>query len=189
MHYSQTIEAEPLNNNFESVGLEHFILLNNFGTFGFMIFVIFPIMYLLFYLTKCCHKSCKCCKKVSKRIKKMLFWGAILRLIIETYVIGFICCLLNLKKLDMNNEDLWYRGNSILTMVILPLFCIFPLISAVQLWRHWSSLETKTIKGKFGELYEGFNIKEKKMLIPWLLEYIRRRVLSFIVVYYSKEIF
>ena len=45
-------EGRPLNSNFETLGFEHHLLLNNFGSLGFiLVFIIFP-SYPLYYIMK-----------------------------------------------------------------------------------------------------------------------------------------
>ena len=41
--------GNPINGNFEKIGLEHHLLMNNFGTLGFFI-VLSPLLYLIYYI-------------------------------------------------------------------------------------------------------------------------------------------
>ena len=43
------VEGRPMNLNFERIGFEHHLLLNNFGSLGFTLIVIFPILYIVYF--------------------------------------------------------------------------------------------------------------------------------------------
>ena len=90
-------EGKPINDNFEAIGFEHHLLLNNFGTLG-VFFASLPLIYAVYYCIKPCQ-GIYCCRKSAKRLGKYLFWRSTLRLIIECYIIGLICCLLNAREL------------------------------------------------------------------------------------------
>ena len=90
-------------------------------------------------------------------VNKKLFWGILLRIIIESYVIGFICCLLNIvvireESLAPNAED-WTKANSIFVLIVFPTLCLFPFVSACYLYKNFDNLKKKQTMNKFGELY------------------------------------
>ena len=88
------IEGEPLNEKFEEIGFEHHLVLNNFGTLGFVLSSL-PFLYLLQAITSICQ-GIKCCRKFSKGLGNKLYYSIVLRTIIESYVIGMICTFIGL---------------------------------------------------------------------------------------------
>ena len=149
-------EPEPIGNeNFEALGFETHLIMNSFGSLGFVFFGILPILYILsFCLSLACCSFLKCCRRSSKRLNKQLYWGVLLRMMIESYIIGLISCLLNAKNLDFSREDNWTYLNSVLAFVFLPIFLLFPAISGCFLRSKRESLESdRSLKEKYGELY------------------------------------
>ena len=68
-----------------------------------------------------------------------IFWGALLRMIMEGYIIGLISCLCNMRELEFNSDkaDNWTVANSVMTMIILPVLGLFPILaSCFMLWNH-----------------------------------------------------
>ena len=98
MFDSEAVEAKALNDRYEQLGMEHWLLLANLGTFGAILLSSIGL-YLYYYCISPC-KGLKCARKTKKKLGASLFWGFILRMIIEGYMIAFICCLLNARKLD-----------------------------------------------------------------------------------------
>ena len=73
-------KGEPLSLAFEEIGLEHHLILNNFGTLGF-IFALLPFAYLLHLITKICN-GVFCCQKFSNFLQKHLYFNFLIRLAI-----------------------------------------------------------------------------------------------------------
>mmetsp|Transcript_5385 Transcript_5385/g.7207 ORF Transcript_5385/g.7207 Transcript_5385/m.7207 type:complete len:122 (+) Transcript_5385:444-809(+) len=94
------VEGRPLSPIYEEIGLEHHLILNNYGTLGF-VFACLPFLYLLHKLAEPCQ-ACRCCRKFAKKLGKKLYWGILLRLIIEGWVIGLLSCLINLRDIDLS---------------------------------------------------------------------------------------
>ena len=79
--------GKPINANFETLGFEHHLLFNNFGTLGFIL-ALLPLFYLLFYMIDPCCGEYRLCRRMGKRLHGYLFWGVLLRMIIESYIIS-----------------------------------------------------------------------------------------------------
>ena len=64
-------------------------------------------------------------------------------MLIESYVIGFICCTLNIREIQVREGDNWTRANSILTLVLYPILILFPFVSAIFMLKNWNKLRHK----------------------------------------------
>ena len=54
---------------------------------------------------------------------------------IESYIIGLICCLLNLRNIDFSDEsDDWTKANSIITYIVLVYFILFPIVAIYKMY-------------------------------------------------------
>ena len=74
--------GDPINENFDMIGLETILVMPNLGSIG-VIIVAYPLIYLLYYLMGMCQ-AFKCIRKQRKSLSKNLFWNATIRLIIES---------------------------------------------------------------------------------------------------------
>ena len=141
--YISETEGEPLSPTFEELGFDHHLIMENFGTLGFIAALI-PFLYLL---NSCVEKNrCdkKCCRKFTKWLNRKLYWGLALRMIIESYVIGFICGLLNILSLELSlDSDKWTLGNDIFSLIFFPLLCLFPLFGICFMLRNFKSLDDR----------------------------------------------
>ena len=174
-------EGNPLSPSFEDLGFEHHLVLNNFGTLG-IIFALTPLMYLMIFVISLCN-ACSCCRRTSKYFARRLYWGFLLRLVIEGYVICLICSLINLVQLDLSRDsDYWTFTNSTITLVVIPCLLIFPLGSMCFMWRNLVSLKTSSMQQKYGEMTLGYKIANNAAIFYWLLEYIRKIILGVVVV-------
>ena len=70
---------------------------------------------------------------------RSLFWGLFLRVIIESFVIGILCCLLNLRLLDFSH-DKWTFANALLTLVLAPVLALFPFVAVCWMYKNWATL-------------------------------------------------
>lgn len=100
----------------------------------------------------------------------------------ESYVVSVICILLNLRVLDLNNEDRWIRFNSQLTVIMLGIFALFPIWSITLMCCKFDQLKNKGFKSRFGALYKGYSKDSRKMLIWWGAEYLRKVLLGLTMV-------
>lgn len=113
--------------------------MNNFGSLGFVC-AIYSLLYILHAITNNCCLRFKCCRKLNAKLEKMLYWNSTLRIVIESYSIGLICCLLNARHLDFSKEDKWVYANTILTLVVLPALIIFPIFGLIFLLKKFDKL-------------------------------------------------
>ena len=94
-------------------------------------------------------------------MQKRLYWGVILRMMIEGYVIGLLSCLINMKSLDFTeDQDRWTFANSIISVVVLVILTMFPIIAARFLVRNRFQLSKPSMHQRFGEMTHGYNLRE-----------------------------
>ena len=184
--FDMQVPAEALNDRYEALGLEHWLLMNNLGTFG-CILLFSPFLYVGYYVIACC-KGFKICRRATKRLEPKLFWGFLLRMIIEGYVITLICCLINIRRLDFEVDTKWVFSNSIITVVIMPILIFFPIFSICYMLSNFNDLNEVFCKERFGELYAAYSLKNKTMLLYWGLEYSRKLLLATIVVFVQDDL-
>jgi len=129
------IEGIPMNDKFEEIGFEHHLVLNNFGTLGFVL-AILPFLYVLHACTNI-FQGIKCCRKFSKKLGTKLYYAIVLRTIMESFVIGLICTFVGLINMDFSRNDNWTYINSIVSIITLVMFGIFPIWGLYFLLKNW----------------------------------------------------
>ena len=124
-----------------------------------------------------------------KNLNRKLYWGLTLRLILESYVIGFICCLLNLNMLDVTSDaDNWTLANGVIAIVVFSIVCFFPFVAVYYMHRNFKSLKEDKIIAKYGEVYQGYSTKSRKMLIFWLLDILRKAGICLAIICASEQL-
>ena len=128
-------EGKPVSENFETLGLEHHLLFHNFGTMGFF-GALYPIFYAFYFIIK----PFMCCKRCKRSLRRSLFWNALLRYIIESYLIGLLCALINLNCLELhiiNEQDSnWSFFNHVATIFVVVCLALFPIWTVQFLLRN-----------------------------------------------------
>lgn len=179
--------GNPFSEKFEDLGMEHHLTMNNFGTLGFFVGLLFPLI-MLYELINL-FQGIKCCRKTARRLGKALFYSVVLRMLMESYVIGLLCTLINLKSLDFSMDDKWTFANAFITCVLFPILMIFPIFAILFMLGNWDELTYSHTQNRFGEMYEGFNLKTRKMVVYWGCEYLRKTLLCVAVILYAEIFF
>ena len=65
--YLNNVKPQPISKSFEEVGFEHHLIMDNFGTLGF-IFAFLPLAYALYFLIGWCSKF-KRCRRLRKKLR------------------------------------------------------------------------------------------------------------------------
>ena len=131
--------------NYHTVGLETRYLLLNLGSLGVMI-LLYPCIYIYYYLIKFCACSRKC-RYHKKNLASQIFWNTLLRLLIESYMIGVLCSCVNvgIASFDFANSTLWQNINSVLTYLLIITFTIFPVYTIRFLSKNFTKLRSKAV--------------------------------------------
>lgn len=170
--------GEAITANFETVGLESSYIINNLGSLGLVI-MLYPLLYLLYYVSA----YCRCCKFVRKRRKSLhrnLFWGALFRLVIESYLIGLLCCAINYRLVGYSVDSPWDQANAAFCTLLAVVYLSFPLYVMCFLSKNWNQLQTKSsIQVSHGELIQNLNLKTTKHVIWHVrMDYLRKIALT-----------
>ena len=139
--------------------MEHHLTMNNLGTLGFIMIIIL-LLFVVTAIFSCC-KSIKCCEKVYRRLESALYYNIILRTIMESFVIGVMCTLINLKQIDFSMDDRWTFANTVITIILSTIYALFPIFAALYMLGNWELISHQYIKSRFGEIYQGFSTQSK----------------------------
>lgn len=145
----------------------------------YLIYLLFVLLAPLLNLTR--RKKCKCCKKCyrvkncSKKLSNSVFWGSLITLLNESYMIFIICIMINLPINSMESQG--QRFMSISCVFCLCFIILVPMRIICQLWCKFSKLGQKSMKQKYGTLYEDLRLKSGRMVLMQPTFFLVRRVL------------
>ena len=183
--YLELDGKDPINDNFESVGFETILIMHNLGSLALFI-ALSPLYYIYYFLLGCCSHYKKIEEK-RKQLGKTIFWGLLLRLIMESYMIVVICCLINVQQLDWSDD--WNSFNSGLSIAFFVIFMAFPILSTLYLYCNWKRTGQSGFETSFGELWAGYSIESKKVLIYLAVDYARKVLMGVAVAVYTTSLF
>ena len=102
-------------------------------------------------------------------------------------MIGFLCSLVNFQAIEFDSSDHWVFVNAVITVILFPVFALFPILAVWIVINYWHQLGDSDIKKKFGEIYDGYNIKSKTMILYWSVQYLRKILLAIVVTVAQNE--
>jgi len=153
--------------------------MHNFGSLA-LTFVGYFLVVALCLLCKC---SC-CCKrsrKFGKKLYKKLFYGALIDLIMESYLTMFVSCLINLQHLSWTSYGEIVQSAS--TIFFLAVLLVFPLVEIFYLGCIFGRIDEQEVQDRHGEFLADLNLRRGRLVLTqpaWFL--LRRCVLAVVVV-------
>lgn len=154
-----------------------------------IIFMIYVLAALIAPLIRLIGRHNYKIEKISKKVDSDLYWGSLLTLINEGFSVVSICFLIH----TLNQFSFETYGLSVQTafcilfggMILLGLPLIFLIIVALN----WDYTSEKTMKEKFGHLYQDLNLKLGRWTLIWPIFFLARRMaLSIAIVMLDKLI-
>ena len=147
-------EDGSFNMNFETTGLESYYAIENLGTV-FLIFNIYVVLSILQLIGYCFKNKVKWCKKMSKKIGKFLYWGGILRLLMEGFLETIICTMLNLRVMSKEWDNVTIAYSIQFSVVMTLLLVLLPVWSTIFYWKNRNKWEDDDWDEKWGAPLEG----------------------------------
>lgn len=186
IHAMMSIEpTDAVDENFGSLGFESKYFLVNLGSM--VVFVIFYILGLIIspILSICSFGRFKGIKKLRNKLNRKIFWGTLIVLMNESYMVIIVCLLINIKILSTASAGL--QAMSIMCVTLLFLSVFLPAFFLTKLYRDFEELETKDMKLKYGALYEDLrlDIGRKVLFQPGF--FLLRRALLAVSVCFAGE--
>ena len=173
--------TDPVNPKFEAVGFESQYFLVNMGTMA-VFYGIYIINLIVAIVVSPCKKTKRSGKlrRFAKRMDKKVYWGSLITLVNETFVIILIAVIINLKIFNYDTPG--YRAMSILCILIFTLILAVPTLLILLLLVNFDKLEDKDYMRKYGAFYENLNLKAGRIVLLYPTWYFIRRVLLVVCV-------
>jgi len=177
--YLRLEPSDPVNANFEAVGLESVYFLHNLGTLA-VAFVFFVAVSLFSALLVLCTN-----KKVNhtgEKLQQKLFWGALINLVTESYSMLTVSCMINLRYLQWNAVNLAFM--SLLTIVVTLVLLALPIYIGRLLSNNFNVLDHSKFKRKYSAFYCELHLHNGQMvLLQPIWFFVRRFLLAMMVVF------
>ena len=173
--------TDPLNANFEAIGLESVYFLHNLGTLS-LAFVFFVATVLFSVLLVHCnvwggwlfnaleedssgqgHLTVANISYYGERLQKKLFWGSLIHLMTESYSMLTISCMINMRYLKFNAVNTGFM--SLLTIVVTLVLLAIPIYMANKLTKNFSVLQLRPFKTKYAAFYEELQLQNGEMVL------------------------
>ena len=148
--------TEPVDNSFNSVGLESQYFMVNLGTMT-LFFLVYLALIALSPILACCGRYSLYWKRKSDRLNKRLFWDSFLTLMNETYMIVIVSVLLNIKIFSTESKGL--ATMSILCTLMLLIFTVGPVLIICKLYRNFDQLDNRGWRERYGAFYNDLRLK------------------------------
>ena len=141
-----------------------------------------PIIYLISPITRCCESDHRV-SKLRRNLNKSLYWGFMLRGLVEAYIIIAICALINFKQLQLDGD--WEVVNTALSISMLLGLISFPIFISMFLHKNKYRLSDKSNLNMYGTLYAEMrtDLTDNSLIKYSVYYYLRRLVLACTVVW------
>ena len=118
-------EEDPFNQSFESFGLESYYAIANLGTV-FAVVIVYLILMIIQFTAWVFASKMRRAKKVSEKLSNFLYWGGIIRLLMEGFLEMIIATMLNVRR---NNWDMTYSLllSNIFSWLMTLILTLFPV--------------------------------------------------------------
>ena len=175
------IMDNPVNERFETLGIESKYFINNMG-FIFFILLLVMLLVILWAIFMWFSDCSKTAKKGKKKLSKVLFWKPIIVLLYATFLIVILCSILTFKyKFELEGARPDYQTFACFifftTSVGLAAFVFIYMI------HKFDDAFTGEMRRRFGILYMNYKVwRGLRVLVDPALFLVRRFLLAWICV-------
>ena len=96
--------TEPINEKFDTLGLETLYFINNVGSFVFVM-IFYLLALLVYFILACAGKLSQKAKQLSIRLGAKLFWSSLITVVFQSFLIVTFCAFI-LIKYNLNFDSL-----------------------------------------------------------------------------------
>ena len=174
-------KTEPMNENFAAIGFNSMYFMNNMGSLiiGFLIYFVGLIV--MFILQRFLNRKLWI-NRYFRKLKKMLLYDTIVAMMIESYSLICVCCLISFYNVTFASY-----GEIVQTVVNFFFFSLvfaFPAILFGSIMKHWRPLSrrsTNVIKLRFGAVFGELRMDKGHNVLLQPFYFLLRRLLMAIV--------
>lgn len=173
--------SDPVNEKFETIGLESIYFMNNLGTFTLVLAskLILILVWILLYLPASCSRKVR---KLRNKFGQRIFWNSWIVAIVESFLIISLCGAISLKY-SIIFDTIGETVQSSFCLFCLSIYVLLPLYALIKALKDFKALGTSEMLHSYGAFYAGISLKHgRKVLIFPALQLVRRVFLVYIVI-------
>lgn len=178
---------DPVNEKFETIGMESIYFMNNLGTFVVILLtkVLIVFAWALMYPLELISKKIR---RRRRRLGGKIFWNSWITLVTESFAIVGLCAMISFKY----NFEFSSGGQSLQTVVCLAtmlLYIVLPLFALFKTMQDFDQITSREMKHQFGAFYEGKAIKRGKKVLLHPVLFLARRLFLVVLVVAGTKVF
>ena len=100
-----TEPGEPFNDNMEDLGFDTQYMLNNMGSMV-VFYLLYPPLALISHISLKLKDRFDFCLMTRRYLRERIYYGVIIVVIFETYVVVALCCVISLPALEFSSSGL-----------------------------------------------------------------------------------
>ena len=176
----------PISENFEVVGFESIYLLNNMGTLAIG-YLLWGVAAIVSCFLKCFIYESKRVRKTHIWLKKMLFYNSLISLMLESYSLLSVCCLINFSYISFDTYGV--TVHSVACIFFFIAIIVMPIFLSRTLIRAFTTLHETHMMRTYGHLYDELDLRVGKLaLVQPLFFIVRRFMLAIAIVSLAKHL-
>lgn len=148
--------TEPINEKFDTLGLETLYFINNVGSFIFVM-VFYLLALLVYFILACVGKLSQKAKELSMKLGAKLFWNSLITVVFQSFLIVTFCAFI-LIKYNLNFDTLGLRIQTITGLISMTGYFLIPVISIIQLLTNFEKTTDRKFTRKYGVLYSNLAV-------------------------------
>ncbi|TNV87304.1 hypothetical protein FGO68_gene15203 [Halteria grandinella] len=183
---SQQDANEILSANFQVAGYQTSNIIRNIKSFFFYVLVIG----LLFIVYQAAHRmstTSKFAKELADRVRRILFYNPIIRLMIESYVSLSLACFIGIASVNQEVEYLYNKQffifNQILSYLLLVTIIVVPIFLFQLIKRNQKLLISDGFMHKYSTIYGNLNFEKRSSLNYICILFLKRFLVTFSLVF------
>lgn len=143
--------SDPINEKFETIGLESIYFMNNLGTFTVVIILKLQliILWILLMMPAGCFKKVT---KVRDRLGRKIFWNSWLVAVIESFLIISLCIAISFKH-SIYFDSFGEIVQSSFCIGCLLIYSLLPLFTLFKVIKDFREIGNSSMMDVFGAFY------------------------------------
>ena len=131
------LPTDPVNEKYESIGLESLYFINNLGSFTFVLLVYFTMIAAWLLLGISFVLNIQQAKKLQTKLGRKIFWNKGIGLVKESYLVVVICASISLSY-NFVFSDTGKQVQIWSTLIILSFYIILPIFVLIKVACYFS---------------------------------------------------
>ena len=183
-------EQDAFSLNFEEVGVESVLLLQNLG-FALIVIMFHILLVVIHAMAYKCRNSNCCCKKVNNKIGSYLYWNGLIRLYMEVCFDLTLFAFLNVYMMNWETQFVSEKLSNYISIGLSVILISLPIGLPVYFCKNKDRFHKEEFQEKCGAFVEGTNVARRykakwtSVAVPLIM--IGRRVVFVLVVCLAGE--